>query len=72
MKNIVSFLVELVKKAPKWMKITLITLLMLVFGILSFVYVSCGSLNLKDLQWQYGEGSLPPHSGTPLDILPVT
>ncbi len=72
MKNFISFIVDLLKKAPKWMKIMLITMLMLVLGCLSFVYVSCGSLNLKDLQWQYGEGSLPPTSGTPLDIIPVT
>lgn len=69
MSNIFSKLVELLKKAPIWLRITLIVLIMLLIGGFSWLYVSCGSLNLKDLHWQYGEGSHPPVSGTPLDII---
>lgn len=68
MHNIISKLVELLKKAPTWLRIVLIILILAVIGGFSWLYVSCGSLNLKDLQWQYGEGSTPPVSGTPLDI----
>ncbi len=72
MKNFLSFFVELIKKAPKWTKITFVTMLAILFGIFSFIYVSCGSLDVKDFRWQYGEGSMPPTSGTPLDIIPST
>ena len=68
MNNIFSKLVDLLKKAPTWLRIVLIVLILAVVGGFSWLYVSCGSLNLKDLQWQYGEGSTPPVSGTPLDI----
>ena len=68
MENLVKKIVELLKKAPKWLRIVIIVLIISVLGCFSWLYVSCGSLNLKDLQWQYGEGSVPPVSGTPLDI----
>lgn len=68
MQNILSKLIDLLKKAPSWLRIILIVLILAVVGCFSWLYVSCGSLNLKDLQWQYGEGSAPPVSGTPLDI----
>ena len=68
MQNIIKKAIELLKKAPKWLRIILIVLILAVLGGFSWLYVSCGSLNLKDLQWQYGEGSVPPVSGTPLDI----
>ena len=68
MQNILSKLVALLKKAPTWLRIVLIILILAVVGGFSWLYVSCGSLNLKDLQWQYGEGGAPPISGTPLDI----
>lgn len=68
MKELVLKLVNLLKKAPVWLRITLISLILLVIGGFSWLFISCGSLNLKDLKWQYGEGSVPPVSGTPLDI----
>lgn len=68
MQNILKKLIELLKGAPKWLRIVTISLIVAVLGCFSWLYVSCGSLNLKDLHWQYGEGSAPPISGTPLDI----
>lgn len=68
MQNVLKKAIELLKKAPQWLRITLIVLILAVLGGFSWLFISCGSLNLKDLQWQYGEGSLPPISGTPLDI----
>ncbi len=53
MNKIIEFLVGLLKKSPKWLRITLIILLCIVLGLLGFVYVSCGSLSLKDLDWKY-------------------
>ena len=64
MQNIIKKSIELLKKAPKWLRFILIGLIVSVFGGFGWLYVSCGSLNLKDLHWQYGEGSRPPVSGT--------
>ena len=68
MQNILKKIIELLKGAPKWLRIVIIFLVVSVLGCFSWLYVSCGSLDLKDLHWQYGEGSVPPVSGTPLDI----
>lgn len=69
MDNFIKKIVELLKKAPKWLRIVIISLIVAVLGCFSWLYVSCGTLDLKDVHWQYGEGSVPPISGTPLDIL---
>lgn len=53
MKNIIEFIVGLIKKAPVWLRVTFITLLCIILGLLGFLYVSCGSLSLKDLDWRY-------------------
>lgn len=53
MKNIIEFIVGLIKKAPVWLRVTFITLLCIILGILGFLHVSCGSLSVKDLNWKY-------------------
>lgn len=68
MQDILKKLIELLKGAPKWLRIVMVSLIVVVSGCFFWLYTSCGSLNLKDLHWQYGEGDAPPVSGTPLDI----
>lgn len=53
MSKIIDVIIGLVKKAPVWLRVTFITLVCIVLGILGFMYVSCGSLSLKDLDWKY-------------------
>ncbi len=65
---IVKKLVELLKKAPKGLKITLIGLIAILLAMFGYLFVSCGSLSLDALDWQYGNGVYPPVSGTPIDI----
>lgn len=68
MQGIIEKLIELLRKAPKWLKAIIIALLAILIGSFSWLYVSCGSLNLKDLRWQYGKDSVLPVSDTSLDI----
>ena len=66
MKTIISKCVELLRNAPGWLRAALIALILLCLGGFSWLYVSCGSLSLKELDWKHNEAP----SG-PVDIVPV-
>lgn len=53
MSKIIEFILGLIKKAPVWLRVTFITLVCIILGLLGFLYVSCGSLSVKDLDWKY-------------------
>lgn len=53
MKNIIELVKSLLHKAPKWLRVTLVSLIFLVLTGLGYLYVSCGSLSLEKLDWKH-------------------
>lgn len=53
MNKIIEFLKSLLKKAPKWLRVTLVTLICAILSALGYLYVSCGSLSLEKLDWKH-------------------
>ncbi len=53
MNKIIELVKSLLKKAPNWLRVTLITLFCILISALGFLYVSCGSLSLEKLDWKH-------------------
>lgn len=53
MNKIIELVKSLLHKAPKWLRVTLVSLIFLVLTGLGYLYVSCGSLSLEKLDWKH-------------------
>lgn len=70
MKNIITKCIELLRKAPTWLRVTLIALILLAIGGFSWLYVSCGTLSLHDFEWRHNEAPPGPVETVPVQSLP--
>ncbi len=53
MNKIIELVRSLLAKAPKWLKISVLTLFCALLSIFGYLYVSCGSLSLEKLDWKH-------------------